>query len=271
MNRYSADAVRYWASATGLGKDAVISESKIQAGAKFVTKLWNVARFTRRFLEDGCPPEAEAAFTPTDRWMLSRTQSLIEHATDRYLQYDYAGARGAAEVFLWTELADNYIELVKQRLYNGDDQNSSGARFGLYVSLQALIKILAPVLPYITEAIYQVLFCREPGQSSIHNSGWPKGNPEWLDPQAEEQGQRLVDITTAVRRYKSEQSLSLATELDGLYLVCEQADLRAVLEEASSDLMSSTRARSLELVDQLPAGVELLSQEDDMLVAVTRS
>jgi valyl-tRNA synthetase len=167
-------------------------------------------------------------------------------------------------------LADNYIELVKQRLYNGGDQASSGARFGLYVSLQALIKILAPVLPYITEAIYQALYCLQPGQQSIHNSAWPEGNPDWQDLTAEKQGQRLIDITTAVRRYKSERSLSLATDLECLYLVCQSKDLRSVLEEASSDLSSSTRAGAIELVDQVPDGVDTLTNDEDLVVAITR-
>jgi valyl-tRNA synthetase len=201
--------------------------------------------------------------------MLSKVQSLVEYATDRYLQYDYAGARQAAEVFLWTELADNYIELVKQRLYNGGEQSSSGARFGLYVSLEVLIKILAPVLPYITEAVYQALYCPQPGRQSIHNSGWPQGNPLWLDQKAESQGQRLIEITIAVRRYKSEKSLSLATDLDGLYLVCNATDIRAVLEKAAPDLMSSTRARAVEVVDKMPAGVERLTEDEDLEVGIT--
>jgi valyl-tRNA synthetase len=268
MDRYSADAVRYWASATSLGKDSVISEPKIQAGAKFITKLWNVARFAQRFLETGCPLQKDAAFTPIDRWMLSKTQALIDHATDCYLKYDYAGARQTAEVFLWTDLADNYIELVKQRLYAGDKQASNGARFGLYHSLLALIKILAPVLPYITEAIFQALYFSGPGEKSIHGSEWPRGDPAWRDTDSEDLGQRLVEITSLVRRYKSEQSLSLATELEGLVLACGDDPLRSVLMSSYSDLMSSTRAKRIEVLEQLPKGLEILSQEADLQVAI---
>ncbi len=134
IERYSADAVRYWAASTGLGKDAVISEEKIQVGAKLVTKLFNVAKFTERFLEDYSPPQAAASiislsFTPADRWILSRTQRLIQRVTALLEEYDYAAAKSEIEVFFWSELADNYLEMVKQRLYNPQHPAYPAARF----------------------------------------------------------------------------------------------------------------------------------------------
>ena len=116
IERYSADAVRYWAASTGPGKDAVISEEKIQMGAKLVTKLWNVARFSERFLEGYTPQAAgdlAGQFTPADRWILARLQQLIRRVTALFQDYDYAAAKSEVEIFFWRDLADNYLEMCK--------------------------------------------------------------------------------------------------------------------------------------------------------------
>jgi valyl-tRNA synthetase len=76
IQRYSADAVRYWAASTGAGRDTVISEEKIQMGQKLVTKLWNVARFSETFLSGFTLPDLPE-FTPADRWILASTQSMV--------------------------------------------------------------------------------------------------------------------------------------------------------------------------------------------------
>jgi valyl-tRNA synthetase len=113
---YSADAVRYWAASTGPGKDSVISEEKIQMGVKLVTKLWNVARFAERFLAGYRPPQAAPSLTLADRWILASTQRLVRRASGLFQQYEYAAAKSEIEGFFWRDLADNYLEMVKQRL-----------------------------------------------------------------------------------------------------------------------------------------------------------
>ena len=117
IERYSSDAVRYWAASTGLGKDAVISEDKMQVGARLVNKLWNVARFTQPFLlepttpaQDPLPRPIPPALSPADRWILSRTQRLIRRATEYLLVYDYAAAKSEAEVYVLTSSGRVAIE-----------------------------------------------------------------------------------------------------------------------------------------------------------------
>ncbi|HEX5572088.1 MAG TPA: class I tRNA ligase family protein, partial [Ktedonobacterales bacterium] len=111
IERNSADAVRYWAASTGFGKDAVINEEKIQNGSKLITKLWNVARFSERFLQAYQPMEETAELTPTDRWLLARLAQLIQRATDLLRAFEYAAAKSEIESFFWRDLADNYLEM----------------------------------------------------------------------------------------------------------------------------------------------------------------
>jgi valyl-tRNA synthetase len=241
---YSADAVRYWAASTGLGKDAVISEERIQAGAKLVTKLWNVARFSGRFLQEYHPSAADAmkpeVLSTADRWILARTHALIQRCTQLWHSYDYAGAKSEVEIFFWRDLADNSLEMIKKRLY--DDVDTGGARFALYETLLATIKLLAPILPHVTERIYQGLFAETDGASSIHRAQWPQVNERWLDNKAVSLGDLVVAIATAVRRYKSENNLSLGAELAELQLATADPELASRLRGAETDLISITRA-----------------------------
>jgi valyl-tRNA synthetase len=251
IEQYSADAVRYWAASTGLGKDAIISEEKIQAGAKLVNKLWNVARFCARFLVNWQPESVSGERlsvigTLADRWLLAHTQQLIERTTKLYAQYDYATAKSEIEHFFWQILADNYLEMAKLRLYEGGE-SCEGARYALYHALLTTLKLLAPILPFVTEQIYLGLFAENEGSGSVHTSAWPKGDAAWGDETAVLHGNQLVEIATAVRRYKSEQNLSLGAELASLHLHISDADLASHLQTAITDLTSITRAKEIEL------------------------
>ena len=245
IGRYSADAVRYWAASTALGKDAVIDEQRIQAGSKFVTKLWNVARFGQQFLGYGQTkvPGLEITLSPVDRWILARTAQLIERSSALWQAYDYASARSEVEIFFWRDLADNYLEIVKKRLY--DDSQADGARFALYHSLLTTIKLLAPIMPFVTEKIYQGLFTEFEGTGSIHRSSWPIVEEGWRDENALFFGEVLLDIATAVRRFKSENNLSLGTDLDRMELATADPVLAKNLKSSQLDLASLTRAEDI--------------------------
>jgi len=254
IQRYSADAVRYWAASTSPGKDAVISEEKIQAGSRLATKLWNVARFSEPFLADSPLPFTEAnrlVFTPADRWILSRMQQVVQRVTEAFAGYDYNSAKNEAENFFWQELADNYIEMAKQRLYDASAPGHNAACFTLRAVLLTVLKLFAPVLPYVTEAIFEPLFSKQEKAISIHRAGWPEPLEKLIDLQAVETGEILVSIATAVRRNKSERNISLGSELTLLQLGVANSGLSERLAEAKSDLMSITRAKTVEIVDTL--------------------
>jgi valyl-tRNA synthetase len=246
IEQYSADAVRYWAASTGFGKDSRINEEKIQAGAKLVNKLWNVARFSGRFLDKtiaSTPPP----LTLADRWLLSRLQHLVQSTTQLFHQYDYATAKSEIEMFFWHDLADNYLEMAKQRLYDGPDP---GAQFTLYHALLTTIKLFAPFLPFITEQLYQGLFASG-DDDSIHRSAWPSVDNHLLDDTAELTGNLLIEIATTVRRYKSEHNLSLGTGLAALHLQTADPQLSHTLSQGIADLSSITRAQQINFVNDL--------------------
>ena len=256
INKYSADAVRYWAASTGPGKDSIISEEKIQLGSKLVTKLWNVARFSSQFLHDFDPNPSDPVpnLTPADQWILSKTQDLIQRVTNNYQAFEYASAKAETEKFFWN-FTDNYLEMTKQRLYENDHPLREGAQYTLFIVLKTLIKLFAPILPHVTERIYQGIFSSVEGNNnsdskpvSIHITSWPEYNPDLINLPAETLGDTLVNIASQVRRYKSENNLSLGSKISRVKLALGDSDKANELQKAILDLKSITRADHIEII-----------------------
>lgn len=270
ISRYSTDAVRYWAASTGPGKDAIISEEKIQLGRKLTTKLWNVARFSEQFIQEISIIEenTKVDLSPADRWILSRIQIIIVKATDAFNNYEYAAAKSEIETFFWQDFTDNYIEMAKQRLYLGEGREHVSAQFTLYYLLNTLIKLFAPFLPYVTEEIYQELFTHRENILSIHASSWPKLIRGFIDDEADQFGEMLVEVAVAVRRYKSEHSHGLGFPIKRLLLVTQNDHLNRFLLSASADLSSITRAENIECSKQPDENLVTLSDHQNLLIQI---
>lgn len=264
----SADSLRYWAASTSPGKDSVISLEKIQMGGKLATKLWNVARFSQPFWQDHRDQPHPETLTTADRWILARAQTMIRKVTAAFDDYDYANAKTEIESFFWSDLADNYIEMAKQRLYAPEHPLHLAACYALRESLHAVVMLLAPLLPYVTEAVYQALFAAEEGISSVHVAKWPGVDASLADSEAEGFGETLVAVASAVRRYKSEQNLGLSTRVERLQIAAADARVAELLREAGDDLMSVTRADAIEVVEQLTMNVRELPISGDIRVGL---
>ncbi len=268
LEKTSADAIRYWAACTGFGRDSIISEEKIQVGARLTTKLWNVARFSQRFLAGYRLPSEPPALSPADRWILSRRQRLVEQASSLFHAYDFAAAKNEIENFFWRELADNYLEMSKQRLYDDTHPGREGARFTLYHILLTIIKLLAPLLPHVTERIYLGLFTTADDPDSIHRSSWPAPDKQWIDETSEAAGMLLKEIATIVRRHKSERGIPLGTPLRKLQLLTQDVDSAKILLEAMVDITSVTRAQTVEIGNRPDPGLEMVKASEAVSVAI---
>jgi valyl-tRNA synthetase len=256
LRRHSADATRYWAASTGLGKDSVISEEKIQAGSKLVTKLWNVASFSRRFLETPVSTSVPSDLSSADRWILASLQSVAQSAGAAFDRYDYATAKNDVETFFWRDLSDNYLEMAKRRLYDAEIPGHEAARYTLHTTLLTVLKLFAPILPYVTDEIFRRLFASD-GHPSIHRSAWPRPDGALIDEQAVSRGQILVEIAATVRRYKSDRELSLGAPLQCLRLWTADPEIARWLDAATDDLLSVTRAEHIEHDSPQPGGQQL--------------
>ncbi|HEX9057882.1 MAG TPA: valine--tRNA ligase [Ktedonobacterales bacterium] len=259
----SADGLRYWATAARTGADSPFTAETLATGRRLITKLWNAGRFAERTLADFSPAAKSPALLPADRWMLAQLGRVIQRATADLDVYEYASARTEIERFFWSDLCDNYLELVKARLYGSDAAERAPAQWTLYRSLLATLKLLAPYLPYVTEELYQYLFRANEGSTSIHLASWPHAEPSWLDVESEAFGAALLDVLGQVRRYKAERGLSVGAELAALRILAA-ADQHPALRASLTDLRSATRARDITLVEHsdpaAPIGVEPIDQ-----------
>lgn len=264
IERHGADAVRYWACRATLGADQPLSEDSMRQGRRLATKLWNAARFCAARMQhaenerNSTAPDRtldSALCTPTDRWLLSALQRVIADATERWRAYDYAGGLELTERFFWGSFCDQYLELVKGRLYDGEGAERASAQATIAITFEAILKLLAPVLPHITEELYGRLF---PGRGSLHTASWPTPEPALQDEAAEAAGAAMLAIVGAVRRHKTARGRSLGAPLAGLTIACADPELRASLELAAIDLRSVSRAGRLEWADAPGAGAEEL-------------
>ena len=183
-----ADAVRYWAATSRLGQDTAFSPDLLKIGRKLVNKLWNATQFAAIHLAkmDAAPATAVADVASgaigevLDQWILARLGQTIAIATAAYEKYEYADALDATNQFFWADFCDNYLELIKKRVYNEDGSASTAAQQSavrtLYYVLDGILKLYAPVVPHVTEELYSHIFADDFAKhGSLHARGcWPK-------------------------------------------------------------------------------------------------
>ena len=244
MDKYCADVVRCWAASCKLGDDTPFSEKDLLVGNKLLNKLWNASKFALMNLADynndwlGRFDELEAI----DRWLLSKLNKVIVECTQAFEDYEHARARMVLDQFFWTDFCDNYMEIVKGRLYEPKDMlQKRSAQFAISHVLTSLLKLYAPFMPFITEEIYGLRFAKHEGQTSVHTAPWPVANPEFSDNDAEIIGAETLKIIEVVRKFKTENKLALNKPI-GILKITTAVDLTLV----ENDLLSATKAQGLE-------------------------
>ncbi|MSR85909.1 valine--tRNA ligase [Candidatus Woesearchaeota archaeon] len=242
LAKYPADALRFWAAGSKLGDDLRYLEKDLLTGQKTVTKLWNAAKFTFPHLEDyTSKPKKLEAF---DRWILSKLQKLIKDCSENFDIYEYSRVKADTEKFFWITFCDLYLEVVKDRLYKPEERGKVERQSGQYAiseTFGTILKLFAPIMPYVTEEIYHAHYAKKEKKDSIHLSSWPVFSASLLDAKAEEIGDQLVEIISEVRKAKSMKSLSLKEPVKILTLPLEEKDVVGFLD----DIKAVTKAEKI--------------------------
>jgi valyl-tRNA synthetase len=236
IEKYSADSLRFWACSIKLGEDLPISDKEFIAGQKTITKLWNAAKFSM----PNASPKKPKQFEKIDLWLMSKLNSLVKDCTQSFENYDSAEARQSANNFFWHAFCDNYLEIVKDRIYNSKKGKDS-AQYALYHGFLSLIKLLAPVMPHITEELYQIYFKKTEKAKSIHISEWPEFDKNMINEKIEEVGDRFIEILKEIRMAKSKAQKSMKAEI---ILTIEKKD-SDLLKEVLEDLKSVASAKEI--------------------------
>ena len=207
LGKYGADALRQWgAMGAATGSDIMFNWNDVVAASRFQTKMWNIAKFALIQLEkEGFDPKAPVTAL-ADRWLLVRLSDTVEAVTNAMEAYQFDVALKAIREFAWDVLADNYIELVKGRLYQQDKSRKS-ACLVLHTAFDALCRLLAPFTPYFAEECYLYL---GDGQS-VHKQPWV--NFTYDDEAARREGNMVVQVVAEVRKFKHDNSMALNAPL----------------------------------------------------------
>jgi valyl-tRNA synthetase len=243
LQEFGSDAVRYWAASGRPGVDTAFDRGQMKVGRRLAMKLLNASKF---ILGVGVPagePDLSAVSTPLDRALLARLQEVVEKATAALEAYDYAVALEVTEQFFWF-FCDDYLELVKSRAYGEfDEAGRDSARATLAAALRVLQRLFAPMLPFVAEEVWSWWQA-----DSVHRAPWPDvyelGTSAEADPQVLSVAS---DVIGSIRRAKSEQKLSIRTEVESLSVQAAPAALEA-LRSALGDVRAAGRVRDVELV-----------------------
>jgi len=207
VEEWGADAVRYWATGAQLGQNLRFNPAEIKKGKQITTKLWNVYKFITMNMEgfENKEPNLEAP----DVWILNELNETIKKTTDYFDAYQYARAKSEIEEFFMSKFADYYVEFVKYRLYGDDIESKNAAQHTLSKVFINILKIFAPILPFITEEIYTTIT----KEQSIHTSKWPTEQEIKTDLDISDFNE-AINAINEIRKYKSENQISLGAELE---------------------------------------------------------
>jgi len=212
LDKYGADALRFWSAGATLGKDLSYREDDVRTGLKTITKLWNASKFAIMHLEDF--DNKKVKLNLIDSGILSKFNSLVKKVNESFEKYEYSKSRLLVEAFFWNQICDNYLEIAKDRLYNPDVRGVEERRSAQYVLRYMILntlKLFAPIMPYITEEIYNLYNFED--LDSIHISEFSKYDKKLDNKAGEKVFNRFVEILGKVREAKAKHNKSLKEEI----------------------------------------------------------
>jgi len=233
FEQYGADPLRIWAAMGTLGEDCPFEWKEVVAGQRFLNKLWNMVRFAASHT----PQRDVTSDNPVDMWLLSRLQRLLGEVTSEFDSYRWRVVE-RIRTFAWHDLADNYVELVKYRLYGNETGARDAARSTLHLALRTLLLMLSPVVPHFAEEANRVLG----GKESICMAEWPEMGFD-ADAGAESAGEAVVEITGAIRRFKADNGIALNAPLAAIEVYTSMEGMDAAVD----DIRGTTWAERVEV------------------------
>jgi valyl-tRNA synthetase len=208
VEEHSADAFRQAIALGGQpGSDIQFQWKEVTSASRFQTKVWNITRFAAGHLDDEMSIP-DPAYRDVDRWILSKCSRVAREVREDMAAYRFDAALRTLREFVWHDLADDYLELIKGRLYEGRPGERDAAQQALFTSLSAALRMLSPFAPFLTEEAWTEL----PGtEGSVHDADWP--TIEMDDEQSEAVGELIADVASTVRGYKSDAGMALNADL----------------------------------------------------------
>ncbi len=201
IEKYGTDALRF-SLVLGIspGNDIRYMPEKLESAANFANKLWNASKFVLGNLEEIDYDTMPQKLCYEDKWILSKLNKLIKETTINLNNYDLGVWTQKVYDFIWGEFCDWYIEMVKPRLYDKENKTREAAQYTLNKVLGDSLKLLHPIMPFITEEIYTKLYNND---ESIMISSWPKYSEEFNFAKEEKQIEKIKQIIIEIRNIRT--------------------------------------------------------------------
>ncbi len=247
IDQYGTDAFRFTLAAfAAQGRDIKLAEERIAGYRNFCNKVWNAARFTLMNLE-GFNPDGLALDTMElsqgDKWILHRLNETARTVDETLASYRYNESAMALYQFTWSEFCDWYLELSKQDIYNGTPERKQAVQYVLWYTLENLLRLLHPFMPFITEEIWQAL----PGTKAtptIMQAPYPSACEELSFPQDSAEMERVMAVIGAIRNIRGEMEVPPSKQI-AVILSCDSEASQLLMKHNESAIISLARVSDL--------------------------
>ncbi len=249
LAQHSADAIRFWAASGTLGQDTAFSEQQLKLGHRLITKLWNAFIFTKDHIALYEPKtKAPEKLGVCNEWIIDSAAKTFAAYESYFANDEFSLALNSVEQFFWNDFCDNYLEIVKDQLFNPDlysKEEVEATRYTLYTVGLRILQLYAPYLPFVTETIYQELYRKSFEVNSLHQTRFGVQTAQY--PDSANTMRQFIDIIGTVRKLKTEQQLSLKADLSSLVIYGSPA-LHEQLKKHEQLIKGSTRAQTISYV-----------------------
>ena len=228
IDKYGADALRLTlVTGNAPGNDMRFYWERVEASRNFANKVWNASRFIMMNLDKAEVKDVDlASLTDADKWIISKVNTLAKDVTENMENYDLGVAVSKVYDFIWEEFCDWYIEMVKPRLWNDEDDTKAAALFTLKTVLINSLKLLHPFMPFITEEI----FCNLSDEESIMISSWPEFKDEWNFEKEEKSVEIIKEAVRGIRNSRTGMNVPPSRKAK-VFVVSSDNEIKSVFEE----------------------------------------
>jgi valyl-tRNA synthetase len=250
---HGTDALRFtFCALATTGRDINFDMGRIEGYRNFCNKLWNASRFVLMNTENYDPKNNQRQFSLADKWITSEFEKTIERVNTEFERYRFDLVAQALYEFTWNQYCDWYLELAKCTLYNdsssADEKN--GTQYTLLTILEQLLRLMHPLMPYITEEIWQTVADKlgNPHQQSLMLESYPASNPKNIDAGSIEEISWLQEFITIIRNLRSEIGISPAKGIPLIISKSSEKDHQRI-KHCELYLESLTKIESIAFVD----------------------
>ncbi len=247
INQFGTDAFRFTLTMLAAqGRDVLLSEERIEGSRNFVNKVWNASKLTFMLMGDEKPSltASRSSFLP-DRWIRSRAQKVINEVKASIEEYRFNDTANTLYTFIWREFCDWYLEMIKPNLYGKVNVfDTAVTRSTLYRTLSEILRLLHPIMPFVTEEIYQ----RLPGDKteSIMIAPFPASDESEIDEVSETQMETIMGVIDVIRNIRGETGIAPNVKVEAVVRAGNQASL---LESYEYYIKELAKVETLRFID----------------------